>query len=95
MQQGSRPEGVGPWLQVAADCNDKAMRPLQAMLLQAVCNSSVQDAKRDIPALVCSTLLAQQADFAVVHHATMMALSYLKCVHGADGTGRSVCSTVR
>ena len=25
-----------------------------------------------------STLLAQQANFAVVHHATMMALSYLK-----------------
>ena len=54
------------------------MHHLQAMLLQAVCNGSIQDAKRDINALVRSTLLAQQSAFAVVHHATLQALTFLR-----------------
>ena len=54
------------------------MTHLQSLLLQAVCNGSITDAKRDIDHLVRSTLLAQQRQYGLVHYATLQALSYLK-----------------
>ena len=62
----------------AVACSDQATRHLQSLLLQAVCNGSITDAKRDIDALVRSTLLAQQSLHALVHCATMQALAYLR-----------------